>query len=136
MLVQLRMGAIVRLSRLPLFFSIRRLVNKLSIVIFTAITLSMTACSTPEDVELWIDTNPYYGTLIISVQAVMNDVVVKDIIVNRGNCGFPDGTKTDLERTVQLSFGESYRAYSHQCSINDVLEVEVVTNNGHSFFDF
>lgn len=102
-----------------------------------AITLLISACSVPvEDVEIWIETNTYWGSLIVGVQAITDDVVIKEIIINRGNCTLPAGTQADLDGTVELSFGRSYRAYSHNCTVRDVVEVEIVTNNGRSLFEF
>lgn len=100
------------------------------------IAFSLLGCSSEPNVEISIQTNQHWGTLVFNVQAISDEVIIEDVIINRGNCMLAPGTATDIERTVNLRFGESYRGYSPYCTVNDVREIELATNSGTFNFSF
>ena len=110
--------------------------KKLFIIVATSAVLA--ACSTDPvaDVEITLETNRNYGTLIFNIQAVTDATTVKNVVINRGNCHIPVGTAKDLERGVELKFGKSYRGYSNNCKVGDVREVEITTSVGSFIFSF
>ena len=81
------------------------------IAIGIAIVL-LTGCSSEPNIEVSIQTNQHWGSLVFVIQSIADDVVVSNVVVNRGSCALPRGTTKDIEREIELSFGESYRGYS------------------------
>jgi hypothetical protein len=74
--------------------------------------IGLTACGDQEetqaataDIEVSISTNSHWGTLVFDVQAITDNTVVSDVVINRGNCRFPAGTTSELSRNVSLQFG-------------------------------
>ncbi|MGB6007772.1 hypothetical protein [Castellaniella sp.] len=104
-------------------------------IIFLA-TLSLLGCSSKPNVEVSIQPNRSWGNLAFFIQATSDDVVVKNVIINRGNCNLPPGTAKDIERTVKLKFGQSYQGFSINCKVDDVKEIEVETDVGEFVFSF
>lgn len=87
------------------------------------------------DVIVSLRTNPYYGTLVFKVQAIEDEVFLKHVVVNRGNCELAPGTLLEIKNTVKLGFGQSYEGYAG-CAVDDVLEIVVDTKKGTSVFSF
>lgn len=98
--------------------------------------LSLSGCSSEPNIEVSIESNQYHGSLVFTIQATTDEVIVKNVVINRGNCALPAGTAKDIERTVKLGFGQNYRGYSPSCTVNDVKEIEVTTNEGAFTFTF
>tara|TARA_R110002012_G_scaffold166810_1_gene330241 strand:+ start:1652 stop:2125 length:474 start_codon:yes stop_codon:yes gene_type:complete len=92
--------------------------------------------STTPDVDLYIGTNQFSGALTFDLQAIDDDVVVRDVVINRGVCEIPPGTATDLSRGVHLEFGREYRGYSNNCTVSNVRELIVTTDRGSYQFNF
>ncbi|MCL1091496.1 hypothetical protein L2744_18215 [Shewanella profunda] len=98
-------------------------------LLFTFALLGMiSACSDSKpnvEIEVYDRAGLYMKSIEVKVKAIEDDVIVNDIIVNRGNCeslfekkGFPK----------QLKFGQSTSvSYGGSC---DLTQVDVVTNNG------
>ena len=102
------------------------------------VALLLFGCSSEPNIEVSIQPNQYqyWRTLVFIIQATTNEVVVTNVVVNRGNCALPLGTAKDIERTVKLGFGQSYRGYTPSCTVDDVKEIEVTTNAGKFTFSF
>lgn len=94
------------------------------------------ACSSKPDVEVNLQTNPHWGTLMYNIQATTEDVTISQVVINRGSCTVPDGTAAELGRTVKLKFGQSWRGYSPDCKVDNVKELTVTTGRGTYTFGF
>lgn len=88
------------------------------------------------DIEVSIGTNQHHGTLVFDIQAIADRVTIWAVTINRGNCALPVGTSSEINRTVQLKFGQPYRGYSNNCRMQDIREIEVITENGKFLFNF
>jgi hypothetical protein len=88
------------------------------------------------DVEVSIGTNQFHGTLTFDLQAIADRATIWKVSVNRGNCVMAEGTATEIDRTISLRFGQTYRGYSNKCQMQNVREIEVVTDNGRFVFNF
>lgn len=88
------------------------------------------------DVTVSIGANQYYGTLTFDIQSTADKATIWKVSVNRGNCSLPEGTAADIEKTVTLGFGQTYRGYSNDCKMQNVREIEVTTENGRFVFNF
>jgi uncharacterized protein YcfL len=99
-------------------------------------SLLVVGCSSDPDVAVTIEANQYWGTLVFDIQAAADDAVIKKVTVNKGNCSLPEGTATDISRTVHLKFGQTYRGYSNDCKMQNVREIEVTTEKGEFVFTF
>lgn len=109
----------------------------LACAVLVGVAAVLPACSASKsDVEVSLQTNPHWGTLMYNIQANTNDVVISEVVVNRGNCTVPAGTAAELGRTVKLKFGQSWRGYSPNCKVADVKEVTVTTGRGTFTFGF
>lgn len=108
---------------------------KINIAIFLAIS-SLSGCSSEPNIEVSIQPNQYHGSLVFIIQAIADEVVVENVVINRGNCVLPAGTAKDIDRTVKLGFGQNYRGYSPSCTVNDVKEIKVTTDEGTFTFNF
>ncbi|WP_411861551.1 hypothetical protein [Vibrio sp. MACH09] len=105
--------------------------------------IGVTACTeqeeTPEavaDIEVSISTNSHWGSLVFDLQAITNNTVISNVVINRGNCRLPAGTASDLSKAVQLKFGETYTGYSNNCTVDNVKEIEVTSNAGTFVYSF
>ena len=110
----------------------------MSILIF-----SIAACSEQEeaqtvtaDIEVSISTNHHWGTLTFDIQAIPDNTVITDVVINRGNCRLPAGTTSELSRNVSLKFGETYTGYSNNCTVDSVKEIEVTSSAGTFVYTF
>lgn len=108
---------------------------KLKALLLAAL-FSLVGCSAESDVEVYIKTNEFWGTLVFVIQATTDEAVVKKVVINRGNCELPEGTALDIKNTVKLGFGKRYTGYSNNCTVNDVREIQVTTNAGTFEFEF
>lgn len=108
-----------------------------ALAVFASVAAALPACSSSKsDVEVSLQTNPHWGTLMYNIQANTDDVVISEVVVNRGNCSVPPGTAAELERTVKLKFGQAWRGYSPNCQVANVKEVRVTTGRGSFTFSF
>jgi hypothetical protein len=112
-------------------------------IMMCMLTLGVTACSEQEeaktltaDIEVSISTNPHWGTLTFDIQAITDNAVISDVVINRGNCRLPAGTASELSRNVSLKFGETYTGYSNNCTVNSVREIEVTSSAGTFVYTF
>ncbi|EHZ2746042.1 hypothetical protein [Vibrio diabolicus] len=113
---------------------------------YTAMTIlfiGLTACGDQEetqtvtaDIEVSISTNPHWGTLVFDVQAITDNTVVSNVVINRGNCRLPAGTASELARNVSLQFGQTYTGYSNNCTVDSVKEIEVTSSAGTFVYTF
>ncbi|EOW9552430.1 hypothetical protein ACO11T_003617 [Vibrio fluvialis] len=113
---------------------------------YTAMTIlfiGLTACSGKEetqaataDIEVSISTNSHWGTLVFDLQAITDNTVISDVVINRGNCRLPAGTTSELSRNVSLQFGQTYTGYSNNCTVDSVKEIEVTSSAGIFVYTF
>lgn len=95
------------------------------------------ACSSAKpDVEVDLQTNPHWGSLMYNIHATQDTVEISDVVINRGSCTVPEGTAAELGRIVKLKFGQRWRGYSPDCKVNDVKELVVTTGRGTFTFAF
>lgn len=99
-------------------------------------TGSESALFSSPDIEITISSNPYYGTLMFKIQAIEDSVVVRNVVINRGNCILAEGTAAEINRDVFLFFGEFYQGYSNNCGVDNVREIQITTGIGGFTFTF
>ncbi|EJC6793038.1 hypothetical protein ABVY47_003472 [Vibrio parahaemolyticus] len=109
----------------------------------TILFIGLTACGDQEetqaataDIEVSISTNSHWGTLVFDLQAVTNNTVISNVVINRGNCRLPAGTTSELARNVSLQFGQTYTGYSNNCTVDNVKEIEVTSSAGTFVYSF
>lgn len=68
----------------------------------------------------------------IEVQATTDQVIINQIIVNRGQCSAIDNS---IPMPVTLSFGRTYTGYINNCALDKVIEVQINTNLGNWTFE-
>ncbi len=75
----------------------------------TILFIALTACGDQEetqpasaDIEVSISPNTQWGTLVLELQAIPENTVISDVVINRGNCRLPDGTASELSRNVSF----------------------------------
>lgn len=108
-----------------------------AVAVLAGVAAALPACSSSKsDVDVSLQTNPHWGTLMYNIQANADDVVISDVVVNRGNCSVPPGTAAELGRTVKLKYGQSWRGFSPDCQVGNVKEVSVTTGRGTFTFSF
>ena len=108
-----------------------------------ALFIGATGCTEQEespeavaDIEVSISTNSHWGSLVFDLQAITNNTVITDVVINRGNCRIPAGTASELSRNVSLKFGETYTGYSNNCTVDNVKEIEVTSTAGTFVYTF
>ncbi|GLO59602.1 hypothetical protein MACH09_01100 [Vibrio sp. MACH09] len=124
--------------------SIKHLLSQsVQYAVMMSLFIGVTACTeqeeTPEavaDIEVSISTNSHWGSLVFDLQAITNNTVISNVVINRGNCRLPAGTASDLSKAVQLKFGETYTGYSNNCTVDNVKEIEVTSNAGTFVYSF
>ena len=106
----------------------------LKIILLVLSGLVLTACSGEYSPSIKIDTydKPSYGNTYyveIEITAIVDDVEVQDIIVNRGNCTvFAKNRRNRVRLPRQLHYGEYITvATNPRCSAS---EIEVITDDG------
>jgi hypothetical protein len=109
-------------------------INKFLVLIPLAVSLS--GCLTSPDVDVSIEENEFWGSVVFKIQAKEDEVLLKSVEVNRGNCKLPSGTATDLSRTVSLKFGQVYTGYAPSCKVDQIKEIDVQTDRGTFTFSF
>lgn len=92
----------------------------------------------PIDVTFPVNTtvSQGYGHLVydIAIQSKVDNIVVNDIIINRGNnCNISDYVR-EKYLPAKLKFGR-YTQFLTSCDVNYIKEVEVMTNLGNYTFD-
>ncbi|HDI3142296.1 TPA: hypothetical protein PMB19_003392, partial [Vibrio cholerae] len=80
--------------------------------------------------------NPHWGTLVFDLQAITDNTVISNVVINRGNCRLPAGTASELSRNVSLKFGQTYTGYSNNCTVDNVKEIEVTSSAGTFVYTF
>ncbi|ENO1848381.1 hypothetical protein ACA874_001955 [Vibrio vulnificus] len=88
------------------------------------------------DIEVSISTNSHWGTLVFDLQAIADNTVISNVVINRGNCRLPAGTASELSRNVSLKFGQTYTGYSNNCTVDSVKEIEVTSSAGTFVYTF
>jgi hypothetical protein len=73
-----------------------------------------------------------YGLGKIEVQATTDQVIINQIIVNRGQCSAIDNS---IPMPVTLSFGRTYTGYINNCALDKIIEVQINTNLGSWKFE-
>ncbi|ENO1811431.1 hypothetical protein ACA871_003154 [Vibrio cholerae] len=109
----------------------------------TILFIGLTACGDQEetqaataDIEVSISTNSYWGALAFDLQAITDNTVISNVVINRGNCRLPAGTTSELSRNVLLQFGQTYTGYSNNCTVDSVKEIEVTSSAGTFVYTF
>ncbi|MBY7792331.1 hypothetical protein KW431_17890 [Vibrio fluvialis] len=109
----------------------------------TILFIALTACGNQEetqaataDIEVSISTNSHWGTLVFDLQAIADNTVISNVVINRGNCRLPAGTASELSRNVSLKFGQTYTGYSNNCTVDSVKEIEVTSSAGTFVYTF
>ncbi|MGB6291341.1 MAG: hypothetical protein WBF78_00225 [Vibrio anguillarum] len=108
----------------------------------TILFIGLTACGDQEetqaataDIEVSISTNSHWETLVFDLQAITDNTVISNVVINRGNCRLPAGTASELSRNVSLKFGQTYTGYSN-CTVDSVKEIEVTSSAGTFVYTF
>ncbi|EOX3386280.1 hypothetical protein ACF8PD_09400 [Vibrio plantisponsor] len=108
-----------------------------------ALFIGATGCTEQEespeavaDIEVSISTNSHWGTLVFDLQAIADNTVISNVVINRGNCRLPTGTTSELSRNVSLKFGQTYTGYSNNCIVDSVKEIEVTSSAGTFVYTF
>ncbi|EOW9436496.1 hypothetical protein ACOCGN_003070 [Vibrio cholerae] len=108
----------------------------------TILFIGLTACGDQEetqaaaDITVSISTNSHWGTLVFDLQAIADNTVISNVVINRGNCRLPTGTASELSRNVSLKFGQTYTGYSNNCTVDSVKEIEVTSSAGTFVYTF
>ncbi|NOI33470.1 hypothetical protein F0250_05735 [Vibrio cyclitrophicus] len=120
-----------------------RLNQSVRYAVTMALFIGVTGCTEQEespeavaDIEVSISTNSHWGSLVFDLQAITNNTVITDVVINRGNCRIPAGTASELSRNVSLKFGETYTGYSNNCTVDNVKEIEVTSTAGTFVYTF
>ncbi|MEZ8372561.1 hypothetical protein AB6C94_24705 [Vibrio splendidus] len=120
-----------------------RLNQSVRYAITIALLIGATGCTEQEespeavaDIEVSISTNSHWGSLVFDLQAITNNTIITDVVINRGNCRIPAGTASELSRNVSLKFGETYTGYSDNCTVDNVKEIEVTSTAGTFIYTF
>lgn len=120
-----------------------RLNQSVRYTVTIALFIGATGCTEQEespeavaDIEVSISTNSHWGSLVFDLQAITDNTVITDVVINRGNCRLPAGTASELSRNVSLKFGETYTGYSNNCTVDNVKEIEVTSTAGTFVYTF
>lgn len=106
---------------------------KLFWLAFAAVFVSGCSGESEADIEVSIKAASEW-LLEVNIQAISDEVIVKDVVINRGNCALPPENIESLSRTRKLKFGQSFRVFTYYCRIHDIKEIRVQTGEGA--FDF
>ena len=111
------------------------------VTLLTVLPLSLSAIAnpieSPIEIEIYTEiSNKGSEAQVIDIVA-LDDIIVKDIIVNRGNCNLAlkQLGMFDMQFPAKLSYGQTTtvvttgKTFMEPCK--NVLEVEVVTNKGN-----
>ncbi|MGX3010048.1 hypothetical protein ACWIUD_00590 [Helicobacter sp. 23-1044] len=117
----------------------------LKMVALAFIALGFVACGggkSPIEVKTFTKDHPF-GTMIYEkhyaqIRAMVDSVIIKKIIVNRGNCGEYAVDKTiKFGEVTNIEIGSNFEGYSGSgCSSRDIKEAQVVTDKGTWTFNF
>jgi len=116
----------------------KHVLNNIPIVLL--LSLSVTACSSKNEIDVNIATNPYspWGASIIYVQSVDNEVIVREVVINRGNCvtNYPvaDHENKPIKRKA-LKYGETFSPTT-LCKLHEIREVSVTTDKDTYTYTF
>ncbi len=76
------------------------------------------------------------GNIGFDLQAIADNTVISNVVINRGNCRLPAGTASELSRNVSLKFRQTYTGYSNNCTVDGVIEIEVTSSAGIFVYTF
>lgn len=107
---------------------------KSQIAIYAVALLLLAGCSAKPDVEVTMGANAL-NTTAFNIQAIGDEVTVKNIVINRGNCRLAYGTDKEMEKEITIFLHQIYRGYS-SCSAGEIKEIEVTTDSGIFLFTF
>lgn len=102
--------------------------------IYAAALLLLAGCSAKPNVEVSMGSIAL-NTTAFNIQAIGDEVTVKNVVINHGNCRLSHGTDKEMEREIKIDFGKSYRGYS-SCPAGEVKEIKVTTDRGTFSFTF
>lgn len=94
--------------------------------------LILQGCSAKPNVEVSVEPGPNKYVVSFYVRAKADEVTVKSVTINRGNCALSDSTQ---DSTIKLKFGQSFQGWGI-CNLHDVKEIEVSTDAGAFTFSF
>lgn len=110
------------------------LLTKSLLVVATVVGLS--ACSAGEqEIEVWVTGNSSGYSSQINIQSLVDELSIEDVVVNRGNCSIREVPRYGITIEKELEFGESY-SLTNDCIMENIVEVEVVTNSAAWHFEF
>jgi hypothetical protein len=103
--------------------------------------LSLLGCSDPEldrDIEVKVQPNPFDSksfSIDILVRPVgsgqlIDGTIIKNIIVNGGNCELSSGTVNELKEAKKIKPGHYFYASGKSCTANEVREMKITTSSG------
>jgi hypothetical protein len=103
-------------------------------------TLLISGCSGPSEPDIEISVNSKDGLfgpmVLVNIQAISDEVLIKDLVINRGNCPLLSTTVDSLNRKPTLKFGQTYQGLTNRCRLNDIIEIDVTTDEGTFSFSF
>lgn len=105
-------------------------------VVVSVLSSGLIACSSEPELELTVQNNPHWGTLMLDIQSLEDDLVLEDIVINRGNCKLSTITQKEIDKTVKMKYGQTYRAYSSNCNMSSVKEVAITSDGHQSNYEF
>ncbi len=111
---------------------------KLKMIIYVAI-FSLLGCSSAKaNIEVSIQTHPdsVMGLAAFVIQSTSDEVIIKDVIINRGNCQISPKASADIKKGLKLNFGQRYMSWSTPCTVKDIKEIAITTNKGKFTFSF
>jgi hypothetical protein len=104
------------------------------------ITLFVSGCSDDAEPDVEISLRQrlsmFGPLLVVNVQALNDEVVVKNLVVNRGSCKLMEVSIKDLKRKPKLKFAESFQGDVSTCTAADIKEIQVETGKGTFDFTF
>lgn len=104
------------------------------------IALLTSGCSGQSEPDIKISLNSkdaLFGPMVmVNIQAISDEVLIKDLVINRGNCPLMPTTVDSLSRTPKLKFGQTYQGLTNHCRLNDITEINVTTDEGTFSFNF
>ncbi|TDF24058.1 hypothetical protein [Delftia tsuruhatensis] len=109
--------------------------NKIKFTGCAVALLFLQGCSAQSNVEVSVRSGPMSHMVTFEVRAIADEVVVKNVTINRGNCALGVITADELKKTIKLKFGQSMRG-SGICTLPNVKEVKVGTDAGAFVFSF
>lgn len=111
------------------FLKKNKLMKKISKLVLL-FTLGLTGCSQEPPIEIHLGQNSYWGHPQLQITAIVDEISIQAIDVNRGGC-----TTTPQEKLPhELRFGNVLKVEASRCQT--FKEVIVKTNKGDHAFTF